>query len=87
MIQLWAHRAKADLDVAQALAVRKLSKGQDTEMILTGKRLDLVVAPVPVDTGAKSAQREQVHDLRKYDLPAVHPSVLSKRDGNMVHPS
>ena len=54
MVQFWLHCPEANLDIAKTLSVRELRKGHDPEMILAGECLDLEVASVPIDAGAKS---------------------------------
>jgi len=66
-----------DLDVAQRLAVGKLSKGHGQELIHAGEVLDLVIATVSGHASTESAQWQKRHELRKNKLDLVHRGPLS----------
>ncbi len=58
-----------DLDVVQRLAVGKLSKGHDQELIHEGERLNLVIASVLRHTASKNAQGKNAMSWVKTSSP------------------
>jgi hypothetical protein len=76
VIQTLGLGAQVDLDVAQGLAVRQLGKGHRQELVHAGEVLDLVIASVGGHASAKSAQRQEGHELRENKLALVHGGPL-----------
>jgi hypothetical protein len=76
VIQPFGLSAKVDFDVAQGLAVGQLRKGHGQELIQTGEFLDLVIASVRSHASAKSAQRQECHELRENQFAFVHGDPL-----------
>jgi hypothetical protein len=56
-----------------------LGKGHTKELIPTGKRFDLVMTLVPLDTLTKLVSGQEIHELSKNGFPIIHePSPSSE---------
>jgi hypothetical protein len=53
------------LDIAEAFSIGKLGETHTKELIPTGKRLDLVSAPISFDPMPELVARQIFHDLRE----------------------
>ena len=73
VVELLVGRAQAGLDVPQALPVGQLGEGHAQILVPAGEALDLVVAVVSLDAGAKLVCRQEVHQLREDRPSGVHP--------------
>jgi hypothetical protein len=76
VIQALGLGAQVDLDIAQGLAESQLCKSHRQELVHAGEFLDLVVASVRGHATAKSAQRQERHELRENKLAVVHEGPL-----------
>ncbi len=70
VIELGLLGTKTRFDVAETFPEGKLCKGQAEELVQTGEALDLVVAGVALHTGAKSVQRQKIHELGEDGSPS-----------------
>jgi hypothetical protein len=61
MIDLLLVPPKAGLDVSEAFSIGELGKTHTKELIPAGKRNDLVVALVPLDTLLKFVLGKELH--------------------------
>jgi len=77
--------AKVDLDIAQILAVSQQRKSHRQELVHAGEVLDLVVASVRSNATAKSAQRQERHELRENKLALVHNGPCEKTQKTISH--
>ncbi len=75
VIQPGAHRAQARLDIAQALAVSQLCKGHCQVLIPTGESSPVRIAAIACDTLLKLVGGHMIHELGKYGLADIHPSL------------
>ncbi len=72
-------RAQTGLDIPQALPAGQLGEGHAQVLVPAGEVLDLVVAVVALDAGAKRVGRQEVHKLREDRPSGVHPPSPSAR--------
>ena len=72
VVQLGLGHPETGLDVAQALPVRELGKGQAEELIPAGEGLDLVVALVPLHADAEVVRGDEIHQLGEDRATSVH---------------
>ena len=80
VIKLRVMGAQTGFDVAQALAVIELGKGQAQKLIEAGETLHLVMALVAADATAKLGEQKQGYQLSKNRSATVHaPSLGSFR--------
>ena len=63
---------QADFDVAQALAPRQLSEGQDPELLRAIERTHPAIAAIARDDATKARPWHEVHDLGEQRLADVH---------------
>jgi len=79
VVELPVGRAQACLDVPQALAIGQLGESHAQVLVPAREALDLVVAVVALDAGAKLVCRQEVHKLREDRPSGVHPPSPSAR--------
>jgi len=80
MIKFRLSRSQTGLDVAQALPISKLRKGQAKKLVSARKRLDLVMALIPLYALSKFVSRKKIHQLGKYRFAGIHqPSPFAGR--------
>jgi hypothetical protein len=60
------------LNIAEAFPICELRESHTKELIPTGKRFDLVMALVPLDTMTKPVNRQEVRELSKNGFPKIH---------------
>jgi hypothetical protein len=73
--------SQTGLNIAEAFAVCELGEGHTQELIPTGKKFDLVMALVPLDTLTKIVSGQEVHQLSKNGFPEIHePSPSSESE-------
>ena len=72
VIELQRVRAKACLDLAQALPKCELRKRHTEELIETTERSDSELALIPSDASPKRRQRQMLRQLREHQLALVH---------------
>lgn len=72
VIKLGSLRRPTRFDVAQAVAIGELSKGQDTEVLATGQRPDAVINAMSSADAVAGLLRQEVHDLGEKCLANVH---------------
>ena len=70
-------RREAGLDVAQALPVRQLGKGQHPEVLGAEERADAEVALVPLHDAREGRPGKKVHQLSEQGLAGVHGALAS----------
>ena len=88
MVELGVLCPKTGFDVAQAFAKRQLRKGHAQKLIETGKRFDLVLAPVARDTSPKRREWQMLRQLCENQLAPVHgmsPRGCSSQRGRIFH--
>jgi hypothetical protein len=81
-------------DVAQALAVSQLGEGHTEKLIEAGKRLNLMVAVVTLNTPSKGVQRHLFDHLCENEFacifspePSAHESAGEARAKGLPHSS
>jgi hypothetical protein len=67
-----AHRAQADLNIAQALAIGKLRKGRGQELFPSSEFLGVPVASVASHAFLKLLVRQILDQLRKHRAARVY---------------
>ena len=72
MIQPCLHGPETRFDVAQTLAIRKLSEGHAKKLVHTGKTFYFVIAVISLDAFAEFVERQDFHDLGKNRFAVVH---------------
>ena len=94
VVQLRRLRGQANLDVAKALSVSQLSKGQDAKLVGARQCSNAVVSLVSRHRSMKSFPRKKIHELSKECLPRVHKApdvntekqpILPYSDSNRGH--
>jgi hypothetical protein len=72
MVPLGSPRAKAGLDIAQALAISQLRKGHGQILVPAGKAARAGIASIKRHTAAKLAIWKKGNQLLKDGVPVVH---------------
>ena len=72
VVQLGLHGPQTRLDVAQALAIGELGKGQTEKLVEAREAADLVLALVAGHAATELLQRQEVHDLREDGASGMH---------------
>jgi len=72
VIELLLIAAKAGLDISEAFPVCQLGETHAEKLIPAGKRNELVVALVPLDTFLKFVPGEELHQLRENRFSNIH---------------
>jgi hypothetical protein len=77
-------RSQAGLDVAQALAKRKLRKRHAQELIAAGETARPVVAPIATHASVELVPRKKMHQLREDQLAGEHATPFARLNRNKV---
>src|SRR5271154_268531 len=77
MIELGGYRAQAELDVAQAFAMRQLGEGHAEPLIPAGETPQLLICSIARHTLLKFAMRKKLHQLRKHRSAKIHFPLFS----------
>lgn len=72
MAELRVLGRKAHLDVAQALAVGKLDKGNDPEMVCAVERPNTLVVAMARDATGDCCPRQEIHELGEERLVGIN---------------
>ena len=72
VIEFRLGRPQTGFDVAQALPISKLRKGQAKKLVPARKRLDLVMALIPFYALAEFVSGKKIHQLGKYRFAGIH---------------
>ena len=81
MIQLGANGSQTSFNIAQALPVGQLRKGQGKELFPAGKLLDVAVAVVASHVAPEIAIRKKANQLGEDALAIVHLLILDGQTG------
>ena len=78
VIQLGLECPQARLDVAKALAIGQLRKGQTQPLIATREPALPPISPLLRDAPIELVPRHELHELRQHKLPRMHNATLPK---------
>jgi hypothetical protein len=86
VIELAAYGSQTCFDIAEAFAVRELSKAHRQKLVPAGETFLLVVAPISIYTLLELISRKVLHELRENSLAKVHPSLSAPVAPASAHP-
>jgi hypothetical protein len=74
VVQLLAHRAKARLDIPQALATRELREDHGQKLVSARELTETIAASIAIDALLELTLRKKVHQLSEQKPAVVHSS-------------
>jgi len=86
VVKLRRPRAQTNFDVAQALAIGQLRKGQAEKLIPAGEPMRFVIALMSLHDPAERLRMNPVHELGKNHFRRLHPARITGPRSSRSHP-